>query len=399
MIIQPRVRGFICLTSHPEGTAQHVKDQVEYVKSKGKIADGPKKVLVIGASTGFGLASRISAAFGADAATIGVFFEKPAAAGKPGTAGWYNSAAFEKEAQAAGLYAKSVNGDAFSDDIKQQTIDLIKKDLGQVDLVVYSLASPRRTHPKTGVAHASVLKPIGQSFTNKTVDFHTGVISDISIQPVENEEDITNTVAVMGGEDWKFWIEDLKSAGVLAEGVKTVAYSYIGPELTYPIYRNGTIGRAKDDLEGTVPALNELLKDLGGISYVSVNKALVTQSSSAIPVVPLYISLLYKVMKEKGIHEGTIEQMQRLFAERLYSGDTIALDEKGRIRVDDLEMRSDVQEEVAKLWEQATTENLEEISDIKGYRKDFFNLFGFNLDTIDYEVDTNEVVNVPSILG
>ncbi|WP_140939449.1 enoyl-ACP reductase FabV [Sphingobacterium lumbrici] len=398
MIIQPRVRGFICLTSHPEGTAQHVKDQVEYVKSKGKITGGPKKVLVIGASTGFGLASRISAAFGSDAATIGVFFEKPAAAGKPGTAGWYNSAAFEKEAQAAGLYAKSINGDAFSDDIKQQTIDLIKKDLGEVDLVVYSLASPRRTHPKTGIAHASVLKPIGQPFTNKTVDFHTGVVSDISIQPVENEEDITNTVAVMGGEDWKFWIEDLKAAGVLAEGVKTVAYSYIGPELTYPIYRNGTIGRAKDDLEGTVPALNELLKDLGGVSYVSVNKALVTQSSSAIPVVPLYISLLYKVMKEKGIHEGTIEQMQRLFAERLYNGGDMQLDEKGRIRVDDLEMRPDVQEEVAKLWEQATTENLEEISDIKGYRKDFFNLFGFNLDAIDYEADTNEVVNVPSII-
>jgi enoyl-[acyl-carrier protein] reductase/trans-2-enoyl-CoA reductase (NAD+) len=399
MIIQPRVRGFICLTSHPEGTAQHVKDQVEYVKSKGKIIDGPKKVLVIGASTGFGLASRISAAFGSDAATIGVFFEKPAAAGKPGTAGWYNSAAFEKEAQAAGLYAKSINGDAFSDDIKQQTIDLIKKDLGEVDLVVYSLASPRRTHPKTAVAHASVLKPIGQSFTNKTVDFHTGVVSDISIQPVENEDDITNTVAVMGGEDWKFWIEDLKAAGVLAEGVKTVAYSYIGPELTYPIYRNGTIGRAKDDLEGTVPALNELLKDLGGVSYVSVNKALVTQSSSAIPVVPLYISLLYKVMKEKGIHEGTIEQMQRLFAERLYNGGNVQLDEKGRIRVDDLEMRPDVQEEVAKLWEQANTENLEAISDIKGYRKDFFNLFGFNLDAIDYEADTNEVVNVPSITG
>ncbi|MBE8722528.1 enoyl-ACP reductase FabV [Sphingobacterium pedocola] len=399
MIIQPRVRGFICLTSHPEGTAQHVKDQVEYVKSKGKITDGPKKVLVIGASTGFGLASRISAAFGSDAATIGVFFEKPAAAGKPGTAGWYNSAAFEKEAQAAGLYAKSINGDAFSDEIKKQTIDLIKKDLGTVDLVVYSLASPRRTHPKTGVAHGSVLKPIGQSFTNKTVDFHTGVISDISIQPVENEEDITNTVAVMGGEDWKFWIEDLKAAGVLAEGIKTVAYSYIGPELTYPIYRNGTIGQAKDDLEGTVPALNELLKDLGGVSYVSVNKALVTQSSSAIPVVPLYISLLYKVMKEKGIHEGTIEQMQRLFAERLYNGGNVQLDEKGRIRVDDLEMRPDVQAEVAKLWEQATTENLEEISDIKGYRKDFFNLFGFNLDSIDYEADTNEVVNVPSITG
>lgn len=397
MIIQPRVRGFICLTSHPEGTAQHIKNQIDYVKSQGEISNGPKKVLVIGASTGFGLASRITAAYGSGAATIGVFFEKPAAPGKPGTAGWYNTAAFEKEAHAAGLYAKSINGDAFSDDIKQQTIDLIKADLGQVDLVIYSLASPRRTHPKTGVAHASVLKPIGQSFTNKTVDFHTGVISDISIQPVENEEDIENTIAVMGGEDWKFWIEELKEAGVLAEGVKTVAYSYIGPELTYPIYRNGTIGKAKDDLEGTVTVLNDMLQDLNGISYVSVNKALVTQSSSAIPVVPLYISFLYKVMKEKGIHEGTIEQMQRLFAEKLYNNNTPTLDEKGRIRVDDLEMRADVQAEVDALWQKATTENLEEISDIKGYRDDFFNLFGFNFDNINYDADTNEVVNIPSI--
>lgn len=397
MIIQPRVRGFICLTSHPEGTAQHVKQQIEHVTAKGKIAEGPKKVLVIGASTGFGLASRITAAFGSDAATIGVFFEKPAAPNKPGTAGWYNSAAFEKEAHAAGLYAKSINGDAFSDEIKQQTIDLIKQDLGQVDLVVYSLASPRRTHPKTGVAHASVLKPISQPFTDKTVDFHSGVVSDISIQPVENEEDIANTVAVMGGEDWKFWMEQLKAAGVLADGVKTVAYSYIGPELTYPIYRNGTIGRAKDDLEATVPVINDILKDINGISYVSVNKALVTQSSSAIPVVPLYISLLYKVMKEKGIHEGTIEQMQRLFAERLYAGGEMPLDEKGRIRVDDLEMREDVQAEVAELWNKVTTENLEEISDIAGYRNDFFNLFGFNFDAVDYEKDTNEVVEVPSI--
>ncbi len=397
MNIQPRVRGFICLTSHPEGTAQHVKQQIDYVKSKGKIENGPKKVLVIGASTGFGLASRITAAFGSDAATIGVFFEKPAAPGKPGTAGWYNTAAFEKEASDAGLYAKSINGDAFSDEIKKQTIDLIKEDLGQVDLVVYSLASPRRTHPNTGVAHASVLKPIGQTFTDKTVDFHSGVVSDISIQPVESEEDIHNTVAVMGGEDWKFWIAQLKEAGVLANGVKTVAYSYIGPELTYPIYRNGTIGRAKDDLEGTVPVLNDLLQDIGGISYVSVNKALVTQSSSAIPVVPLYISLLYKVMKEKGIHEGTIEQMQRLFADRLYANREIPLDEKGRIRVDDLEMREDVQAEVAKLWEQITTENLEQISDISGYRNDFFNLFGFNFDAVDYDMDTDEVVNIPSI--
>jgi enoyl-[acyl-carrier protein] reductase/trans-2-enoyl-CoA reductase (NAD+) len=397
MIIQPRTRGFICLTAHPEGAAENIKNQIEYVKSKGEIKNGPKKVLVIGASTGFGIASRISAAFGSGAATIGVFFEKPASEGKLGTAGWYNSAAFEKEAHAAGLYAKSINGDAFSDEIKKQTIELIKKDLGQVDLVIYSLASPRRTHPKTGVQHASVLKPIDKPFTDKTVDFHSGVVSDISIQPVDSEDDIKNTVAVMGGEDWKFWIEDLKEAGVLAEGVKTVAYSYIGPELTYPIYRNGTIGRAKDDLEGTVPAINDLLKDLNGVSYVSVNKALVTQSSSAIPVVPLYISLLYKVMKEKGIHEGTIEQMQRLFAERLYIDGEIPLDEKGRIRVDDLEMREDVQAEVAKLWEQATTENLEEISDIQGYRDDFFQLFGFNFDAIDYNKDTSELVQVPSV--
>lgn len=398
MIIQPRTRGFICLTAHPDGALQAVKNQIEYVKSKGKIKNGPKKVLVIGASTGFGLSSRIAAAFGSDAATIGVFFEKPASEGKMGTAGWYNSAAFEKEAHAAGLYAKSINGDAFSDDIKKQTIDLIKKDLGQVDLVVYSLASPRRTHPKTGVAYASVLKPIGQPFTNKTVDFHTGVVSDITINPVENDEDIANTIAVMGGEDWKFWIEDLKAAGVLAAGVKTVAYSYIGPELTFPIYRNGTIGQAKNDLEATVPVLNDLLKDLHGVSYVSVNKALVTQSSSAIPVVPLYISLLYKVMKAKGTHEGTIEQMQRLFADRLYTENgEVALDSEGRIRIDDWEMAEDVQAEVAKYWDKVTTETLAEISDIDGYRKEFFNLFGFELEGVDYEKDTDENVQVPSI--
>lgn len=398
MIIQPRTRGFICLTAHPDGALQNVKNQIEYVKSKGELTKGPKKVLVIGASTGFGLSSRIAAAFGSNASTIGVFFEKPASEGKMGTAGWYNSAAFEKEAHEAGLYAKSINGDAFSDDVKAQTIELIKKDLGQVDLVVYSLASPRRTHPKSGVAYASVLKPIGEAFTNKTVDFHTGVVSDISIQPVENDEDIQNTIAVMGGEDWKFWMEDLKNAGVLAEGVKTVAYSYIGPELTFPIYRNGTIGQAKNDLEATVPVLNDMLADLNGLSYVSVNKALVTQSSSAIPVVPLYISLLFKVMKEKGTHEGTIEQMERLFSERLYTNDGIVpLDEAGRIRIDDLEMAPDVQAEVAKYWNEVTTENLAEISDIEGYRNDFFNLFGFEVEGIDYEKDTNENISVPSI--
>lgn len=396
MIIQPRTRGFICLTSHPEGCAENVKKQIEYVKSKGQINNGPKKVLVIGASTGFGLASRISAAFGSDAATIGVFFEKPGTAGRPGTAGWYNTAAFETEATKAGLYAKSINGDAFSDEIKKQTIELIKQDLGQVDLVVYSLASPRRTHPKTGVAYASVLKPIGEPFTNKTVDFHTGVVTNISIDPVKEQSDIDNTIAVMGGEDWKFWIEDLKAAGVLADGVKTVAYSYIGPELTYPIYRNGTIGMAKNDLEATVATINDLLKDKNGVSYVSVNKALVTQSSSAIPVVPLYISLLYKVMKEKGIHEGCIEQMQRLFAERLYATDA-QLDSEGRIRVDDLEMREDVQAEVAKLWAEVTTENIESISDLAGYRKDFFNLFGFEFEGIDYNQESDELTQVESI--
>ncbi|CEN48780.1 putative reductase Fjoh_3464 [Capnocytophaga canimorsus] len=326
------------------------------------------------------------------------FLKNPATEGKPGTSGWYNSAAFEKEAHAAGLYAKSINGDAFSDEVKKQTIDLIKKDLGQVDLVVYSLASPRRTHPKTGVAYASVLKPIGKPYVNKTVDFHTGVVSEVTINPVETQEEIENTVAVMGGEDWKFWMEELRKAGVLAQGVKTVAYSYIGPELTFPIYRNGTIGKAKDDLEATAFTITDLLKEVSGKAYVSVNKALVTQSSSAIPVVPLYISLLYKVMKEKGIHEGTIEQIYRLFNERLYTEEgNVPLDEKGRIRIDDWEMRDDVQAEVARLWEMATTENLSGISDIEGYRNDFFNLFGFNYDVIDYDADTNEMVEVPSI--
>lgn len=398
MIIQPRTRGFICITTHPEGTAKNVHNQIEYVKSKNISAEGPKKVLVIGASTGFGLSSRITAAFGYNAATIGVFFEKPAAPRKPGTAGWYNTAAFEKEAQEAGLYAKSINGDAFSDEIKQQTIDLIKQDLGQVDLVVYSLASPRRTHPKTGVAYSSVLKPIGEPFTNKTVDFHTAEVTDITIDPIESQEEIDNTIAVMGGEDWKFWMEDLKAAGVLAEGVKTVAYSYIGPELTHRIYKDGSIGMAKNDLEKTVPVINELLSDLNGVSYVSVNKALVTQSSSAIPVVPLYISLLYKVMKAKGIHEGTIEQMQRLFAERLYTANgEVPLDENGRIRIDDLEMREDVQKEVDDLWKVVTSENIKEISDIKGYHDEFLQLFGFSFDEIDYDADTNELVAVPSI--
>ncbi|WP_277015206.1 enoyl-ACP reductase FabV [Flavobacterium lindanitolerans] len=395
MIIEPRMRGFICLTAHPKGAEQSVKNQIEYVKSKGKI-DGAKKVLVIGASTGFGLASRITSAFGSDAATIGVFFEKPPMEGKTASPGWYNSAAFETEAHKAGLYAKSINGDAFSNEVKDQTIELIKKDLGQVDLVIYSLASPVRTNPVTGITHRSVLKPIGDTFSNKTVDFHTGKVSEISIEP-SKEDDIENTVAVMGGEDWAMWMEAMKKAGVLAPGAMTIAYSYIGPSLTEPVYRKGTIGRAKDHLEATAFSITDSLKDIGGKAYVSVNKALVTQASSAIPVIPLYISLLYKVMKEEGIHEGTIEQIQRLYQQRLYTGGEVPTDEKGRIRIDDWEMRDDVQEKVAALWEKATTENLSEIGDLEGYRKDFYNLFGFDIEGVDYKADTNEMVPVESI--
>jgi len=395
MIIEPRMRGFICLTSHPDGCRQNVKNQIAYVKSKGAI-DGPKKVLVIGASTGFGLASRITGAFGSNAATIGVFFEKPPTEGKTASPGWYNSAAFEEEAQKSGLYAKSINGDAFSNEIKQQTLDLIKSDLGQIDLVIYSLASPVRVHPVTGVTHRSVLKPIGQTFSNKTVDFHSGIVSNISIEPC-NEEDITNTIAVMGGEDWAMWIDALKNANLLANGATTVAYSYIGPSLTEAVYRKGTIGRAKDDLEATAFSISESLADIDGKAYVSVNKALVTQASSAIPVIPLYISLLYKIMKEEGIHEGCIEQIQRLFQERLYTGKPVPTDEKGRIRIDDLEMRSDVQEKIAQLWAKAVTENVAEIGDLEGYRKDFYNLFGFEFEGVDYKAEANELVNVSSI--
>jgi enoyl-[acyl-carrier protein] reductase / trans-2-enoyl-CoA reductase (NAD+) len=395
MIIEPRMRGFICLTAHPEGCAQNVKNQIDYVKSKGPI-EGAKKVLVIGSSTGFGLASRITSAFGSNAATIGVFFEKAPAEGKTATPGWYNSAAFETEAHKAGLYAKSINGDAFSNEIKQQAIDMIKADLGQVDMVIYSLASPVRMHPVTGVLHRSVLKPIGQTFSNKTVDFHTGIVSQVSIEPA-NQEDIDNTVVVMGGEDWKMWMDALKEAGVLANGATTIAYSYIGPEVTEAVYRKGTIGRAKDDLEATAFKITDSLKPLGGKAYVSVNKALVTQASSAIPVIPLYISLLYKTMKAEGIHEGCIEQIQRLFAQRLYAGAEIPTDEKGRIRIDDWEMRDDVQEKVKELWAKASTENLTEIGDLEGYKQDFLNLFGFGFNNVNYKADTNELVMIDSI--
>jgi len=396
MIIAPKIRGFICTTAHPEGCAKHIADQIAVVRGRGPIANGPKKVLVIGSSTGYGLSSRIAAAFGAGAATIGVFFEKPAETDRCGTAGWYNSAAFENEAKAAGLYARSFNGDAYSDAMKAAVIAAIKADLGQVDGVVYSLASPRRTHPTTGEVFKSVLKPIGtSSFTNKNLNTTTGVVNEVTIEPAQGD-DIAQTVAVMGGEDWEMWIDALLAAGVLAEGVQTVSYSYIGPEVTWPIYKNGTIGRAKEDLERVQQVLDGKLAPLQGKAWVSVNKALVTQASSAIPVVPLYISLLYKVMKDEGTHEDCIEQMDRLFRERLYNGNPQP-DEAGRIRVDDWEMKPAVQQLVGERWQEVNTENFAQLGDFEGYQSSFLRLFGFGLAGVDYTAETSPDVKVPSL--
>lgn len=386
MIIQPKIRGFICTTAHPVGCARHVQDQIDYVKKQPAV-QGPKKVLVIGSSTGYGLASRIVAAFGSGADTIGVCFERPASDKRTATAGWYNSIAFDKAAKAAGLRSKTISGDAFSDEVKAQTIQLIKEQLGQVDMVIYSLASPRRTDPKTGETYSSVLKTVGDPYTSQTVDTQNGVVSEVTIGPASQEE-INQTVKVMGGEDWELWINALEAAGVLADGAVTVAYSYIGPKVTHAIYREGTIGQAKSHLEKTAQVLNKRLSANGGRAYVSVNKAVVTQASSAIPVVPLYISLLFKVMKEKGLHEDTIEQMYRLFAGRLYASAT-EVDQQGLIRIDDWEMKAEVQQEVAELWSKVNSDNLESISDIQGYRHDFLKLFGFGIDGVDYEADVD----------
>lgn len=386
MIVQPKIRGFICVTAHPEGCEAHVREWINYVRSKGPVADAPKRVLVVGSSTGYGLASRVTAAFGGGASTIGVFFEKPSEPDRLGTAGWYNTVAFEKAAKEAGLYSRSFNGDAFSDAVKQEVIAAIAKDLGKLDLLVYSLASPRRTHPKTGITQKSTLKPIGQAFTSKTVDTDKGIVGEVSITPA-NDQEIADTVAVMGGEDWQMWIDALSAAGVLSEKFTTVAYSYIGPELTRAVYRDGTIGRAKEDLERTALELNKSLVAKGGRAFVSVNKALVTQASSAIPVVPLYISLLYKIMKERGLHEGCIEQIHRLFG-RLYGSGATPVDDHGRIRIDDWEMKPEIQEAVAKLWTEVNTDNLGAISDMAGYRAEFLKLFGFGLPGVDYAAET-----------
>ncbi len=396
MIIAPKIRGFICTTAHPTGCFQHVKRQVDSIKSHGVVSQ-PLNVLVIGASTGYGLASRISSAFGYQANTIGVAFEKPASGKRTASAGWYNTAAFEQLAHADGLYAKSINGDAFSHAIKQSTIDLIREDWGHVDLLVYSLASPRRTDPDTGETFSSVLKPIGETYINKTIDPFSGVVSEVSLEPASDEE-VAATVKVMGGEDWQLWVDALRSANLLAPGFKTVAYSYIGPELTHPIYTNGAIGQAKQHVQQTADRLNAMLADeVQGQAFCSVNKAVVTQSSAAIPVVPLYIAILFKVMQEQGVHEDCIEQMHRLLNDYLYAASPSALDAQRCIRLDDKEMEASVQAAVATAWETVTTDNIDSLADLTAYRDGFLQLFGFGLEGVDYDADVDPVVPIPSI--
>ena len=396
MIIKPRVRGFLCVTSHPAGCDANIKRQIDYVKSQGPIADGPKRVLVIGASTGYGLSSRITAPFGCGADTLGIFFEKEGTQAKPGSAGWYNSAAFHNYAQADGLYAKSINGDAFSNEVKQKAIDTIKADLGQIDLVVYSLASPRRQHPVTGVVHNSTLKPIGGDAVQKGVNTDKEQVQDFHLEQATQDE-IDNTVAVMGGEDWQMWIDALDDAGVLADGAKTTAYTYIGEKLTWDIYWHGTIGAAKKDLDKRVVAIRERMAAKGGDARVSVLKAVVTQASAAIPAMPIYLALLFKVMKEQGTHEGCIEQIDGLFRDSLYSAQPY-LDEEGRLRADGQELDPAIQDAVAKLWQGVNTETLRQLSDFEGYKREFLQLFGFEVDGVDYAADVNPEVPINNMV-
>ncbi len=393
MIIKPKIRGFICTTTHPTGCEKNIQAQIEYTKKQGKIEKGPKRVLVIGSSAGYGMSSRIAAAYGSDASTIGVFFEKPATDRKPGSAGWYNSAAFEKQAKEDGLYAKSVNGDAFSNETKQLVIDTIKADLGQIDAIIYSVAAPVRKLPETGEVIRSSLKPIGETYTSTAIDTNKDVIIEASVEPA-TEEEVANTVTVMGGQDWELWMNALADAGVLAEGVKTVAYSYIGTELTWPIYWNGALGKAKLDLDRASTAIQAQLTSLSGEAYVSVQKSVVTQASSAIPVMPLYLSMVFRIMKEKGLHEGCMEQIHRLFTTQLFKADGAAptTDEARRLRLDDWELRDDVQQACTELWPQITTENLFELTDYQDYKDEFLQLFGFGIDGIDYDAEVEPLV-------
>lgn len=394
MIIKPKTRGFICTTAHPIGCEANIVEQINYTKAQGKISNGPKKVLVIGASSGYGLASRITSAFGCGAATIGVFFEKPGTETKPGTAGWYNSAAFDKYAKAEGLYSKSINGDAFSHQAKQQTIELIKQDLGQVDMVVYSLASPVRKMPDSGELIRSALKPIGETYTATAVDTNKNTIIEASVEPA-TEKEVADTVTVMGGEDWELWINALSEANVLAQGCKTVAYSYIGTEITWPIYWHGALGKAKMDLDRAANELNQKLSSIQGSANVAVLKSVVTQASAAIPVMPLYIAMVFKKMREEGIHEGCIAQIYRMFSTRLYKADgsKTETDDQDRLRLDDWELRDDIQRHCQNLWPQVTTENLTTLTDYQSYKNEFLKLFGFDIDQVDYEQDVNPEVD------
>jgi enoyl-[acyl-carrier protein] reductase/trans-2-enoyl-CoA reductase (NAD+) len=395
MVIQPKIRGFICTNAHPVGCAEHVHEQIGYVKQHGTVANGPKNVLVIGASTGFGLASRITAAFGSGDKTLGIFFEKEATEGKTGSAGWYNTAAFEAAANAEGLWNKHLNGDAFTDEMKSQAISLIRAEMGKIDLVVYSLAAPRRKDPVTGEIYSSVLKPIQNAYTAKTLNTSKREIEEVSVEPA-NEDEIFNTVKVMGGEDWERWLDQLHAAGVLAENVQTVAYTYIGKELTWPIYGKATIGRAKEDLDRAASAISSKLAGQGGHAYVASLKALVTQASSAIPIMPLYISLLYRVMKAEGTHDGCIEQIYGLFQQCLYNPARV-LDEGGRLRMDGKELSDHVQAEVTALWQQVETANIDELTDYKGYHQEFLRLFGFGYSHVDYEADVSPMVTLANL--
>lgn len=395
MVIQPKIRGFICTNAHPVGCAEHVREQINYVKQHGVFANGPKNVLVIGASTGYGLASRISAAFGSGAKTLGIFFEKEASEGKTGSAGWYNTAAFEQAAKAEGLWNKHLNGDAFTDELKSQAISIIRAEMGKIDLVVYSLAAPRRKDPVTGEVYSSVLKPIGQSYTARTLNTSKREIEEVSVEPA-NDEEIFNTVKVMGGEDWERWLDQLHAAGVLADNCQTVAYTYIGKELTWPIYGKATIGRAKEDLDRAASAITKKLAGQGGHAYVASLKALVTQASSAIPIMPLYISLLYRVMKEEGTHEGCIEQIYGLFRECLYNPNR-QLDDAGRLRMDGKELADHVQAKIKALWGQVETSNIDELTDYKGYHQEFLRLFGFGYSHVDYDADVSPMVSLENL--
>lgn len=392
MIVKPKVKGFMCTTAHPEGCRAAVKAQIDYVKSQPK-AEGAKKALVIGSSMGYGLASRIALTYACGADTIGIIFDKPGKEKRTGSAGWYNTAAFEEFAAADGYYAKSINGDAYSQEIKEETIELIKKDFGKVDVVIYSIAAPRRKAPD-GVTYRSVLKTTEKDYTNKTIDLMTNEISEVTI-PTATEEEINDTIKVMGGEDWILWIDALKEADVLSDNAVTVAYSYIGPELTYPIYYNGSIGKAKGDLYKSADKMNEKYSDVK--SYVAVNKAVVTQSSAAIPIVPLYISILFKVMKEKGLHEGCIEQMYRLVHDRLYNPEGVPVDDNGLIRMDDYEMKEEVQQAVLEAWNSVSKDNIDSIADIDGYWHEFYEIFGFEIPGVDYEADVDILTQIKSL--